>query len=141
MLRREDALALAKEKGLDLIEIAPTANPPVARIISYDKFRYQKEKEEKKQRHAQKAKEIKQVRITPRAADNDLQIKARHAEAFLEAGHNVEINLFMRGREKGNKEWGLQKLREFLGMIRTPHKITFEPRFAGKGFIAQIAKK
>ena len=140
-MKREDAFRLAQEKGLDLIEIAPAANPPVARIISYDKFRYQKEKEEKKQRHAQRAKELKHVRISPRAAENDLQIKARQADAFLEEGHAVEINLFLRGREKGNKEWGLQKLKEFLTMIRVPHKITFEPKFVGKGFLIQIGKK
>ena len=126
---------------MDLIEIAPTANPPVARIISFDKFRYQKEKEQKKQSQAQKTKELKQVRITPRAAKNDLQIKARLAEEFLEKGHKVAINLFLRGREKGNKVWNLGKLTEFLALIKVPHQVTAEPKVGGRGMIVQIIKK
>jgi translation initiation factor IF-3 len=132
---------LAKEKNLDLIEIAPTAKPPVAQIISFDKFRYQKEKELKKQHLAQKkTAELKQIRISPRAGQHDLETKAKLIEKFLEAGHKVEINLWLRGREKYNKDWGLLKLREFLKIIKTPHKITLEPRFAGRGFIVQITK-
>ncbi|MDI6734514.1 MAG: translation initiation factor IF-3 [Patescibacteria group bacterium] len=141
ILKREKALRLAQEKGLDLIEIAPTANPPVARIISFDKFRYQKEKEEKKQRQAQKTKELKYIRISPRAAPNDLQIKADQTQKFLEEGHQVEILLFVRGREKGNKDWNLKKLNEFLDMIKMPHLINLEPKFVGKGFVVQIIKK
>ena len=141
VLKREDAFGLAKEKGLDLIEIAATASPPVARIMSFDKFRYLKEKEDKKQKQAQKTKELKHVRITPRAAGNDLQVKARMADKFLQDGHRVEINLFLRGREKGNKEWGFMKLREFLEMIKTPYEIVMEPKAGGRGLIAQITKK
>ncbi|MDI6820856.1 MAG: translation initiation factor IF-3 [Patescibacteria group bacterium] len=141
VLKREEALRLAKEKGLDLIEIAPTAKPPVAHIISFDKFRYQKEKEEKKQRQAQKTKELKHIRISPRAALNDLRIKANQTESFLEYGHQVEILLFVRGREKGNRDWNLKKLNGFLNMIKIPHLINLEPRFVGKGFIVHIAKK
>ena len=141
VLAREEALRLAEGRGLDLVEIVPGASPPVARIISFDKFRYQKEKEEKKQRQAQKAKELKTVRITPRAALNDLQVKARKADKFLENGHKVEINLFLRGRERRNKERGLQKLNEFLEMINIPHKVTMETRRGGRGFVTQITKK
>ena len=141
VLSRAQAFHLAVEAGLDLIEIAPNATPPVARIISHDKFRYQKEKEEKKQRLAQKAKGLKQVRITARAAENDLLIRVRQAEAFLKEGRQVEINLALRGREKGNKEWARKKLEEFLRMITLPHEIIVPPRAGGRGFIAQIGKK
>jgi translation initiation factor IF-3 len=140
-MKREDALALAKEKSLDLIEIAPGANPPVARIMSFDKFRYHQEKEEKKHRNAQRQKELKQVQITPRSALNDLQIKARKAEEFLKDGHKVTVSLFLRGREKANKEWALKKMREFISMITVSHEVTMEPKQGGRGYIAQIAKK
>ena len=90
---------------------------------------------------AQKAKELKQVRITPRAAENDLKVKIKKLEEFLEEGHKVEIGLFLRGREKGNKDWGLKKLNEFLGMITVPYVLTLPPRQGGRGFIAQVAKK
>lgn len=135
------ALGMAKEKGLDLIEIAATAKPPVVRIISYDKFRYQKDKEERKQRQAQKANEMKQVRITPRAAMNDLMVKAKRADKFLEEGHKVEVGIFLRGREKANKEWALGKLEEFLKLITVEHQRLVEPKKGGRGFIVQIAKK
>ena len=141
VMKREDALALAKEKSLDLIEIASAVNPPVARIMSFDKFRYHQEKDEKRQRNAQKQKDLKQVQITPRSALNDLQIKAKKAEDFLNEGHKVTISLFLRGREKANKEWALKKMREFISMIAVSHEITMEPKQGGRGFIAQIAKK
>ncbi len=141
VMKLEEALKIAVESNLDLIEIAPVAKPPVAKIISFDKFRYQKEKEDKKQRHGQQIKELKHVRITPRAAKNDLSIKARQTDKFLEGGHRVEINLFLRGREKGNKEWGFMKLKEFLEMIKTPHEVTVSPKSGGRGLITQISKK
>lgn len=140
-MKRDAALLAAREKGLDLIEISAAANPPVARIMSFDKFRYQKEKEEKKQKAAVKAKEMKQVRITPRAALGDLQVKLRKVEEFLAEGHHIEIGVFLRGREKGNKEWGLEKLNEFLKMIKTPYNVTLPPRPGGRGFVTQIVKK
>lgn len=142
VLKREEALQRAKELGFDLIEIAPTATPPVTRIISFDKFRYQQEKQEKKQRQAQKAKELKHVRISPRSAENDLRIKAKQAETFLKEGHKVEIILFLRGREKANKAWGLEKLEKFLTMIKFPHETTVPPKQGGRGgYVMQIAFK
>jgi translation initiation factor IF-3 len=142
IISREAALTLAQEKNLDLIEIAPTAKPPVAQIISFDKFRYQKEKELKKQRLAlKKTAELKQVRISPRVSHHDLEIKAGLVEKFLQAGHKVEINLFLKGREKYNKDWGLLKLNEFLKIIKIPHKITREPKFIGRGFVVQLIKE
>ncbi len=141
VLKREDALALAKEKGFDLIEISANAKPPIAKIISFDKFRYQQGKEEKKQKTAQKAKELKQVQISPRAAENDLRIKAELAEEFLNKGHKVQINLFLRGREKGNKDWNNERMKTFLAMIKIPYQITMSSRPGGRGLVTQIAKK
>lgn len=138
---REAALKLAESRGLDLIEIAPSAQPPVARIISYDKFRYQKEKELKKQRATQKINELKQVRISARAAKNDLCIKAKKTEEFFNKGHKVEIMLRLKGREKYNRDWARYKLEEFLKMITLEYKITMEPRFGGQGLVMQISKK
>lgn len=137
----EAALKLAAEKGLDLIEIAATAKPPVAKIISFDKFRYQKEKELKKQRAGQKASGLKRVQISVKAAKNDLETKAKKLNEFLDEGDKVEILLVLRGREKYNKDWARQKLNEFLSLIGVEYKITMEPKFAGKGLAMQIVKK
>ena len=138
---REAALKLAKEKGFDLIEIAPTAKPAVAKIINYDKFRYQKEREFKKQRAGQKISELKQVQISVRAAQNDSKIKAEKVDEFLGKNYKVEIILRLRGREKYNKDWARYKLEEFLKMITVEYKIVLEPRFFGQGLVMQITGK
>ncbi len=117
------------------------ANPPVARLMSYDKFRYQKEKEEKKQQLATKGKELKGIRITVRAAQNDLQTRVIKLVKFLEDGHKVEITLALRGREKANKEWARKKLSDFMAMIPVPYTVTMEPKPGGRGFITQVMKK
>lgn len=137
----EAALKLAAEKELDLIEIAPMVKPPVAKIISFDKFRYQKEKELKKQRGGQKISELKTVQISARAAKNDLETQAKKIEKFLNEENKVEISLRLKGREKYNRDWARQKLNEFITMIPVEYKIAMEPRFGGKGIVMQITKK
>jgi translation initiation factor IF-3 len=141
VLARNEALRIAQEKNMDLIEIAPTAKPPVARIMNFDKFRYQKEKELKKQRASQKAQVMKQIRISGRAALNDLKIKAAKIDEFLAEGHPVEIQLVLRGREKAHKEWARAKLEEFLKIINPDHKIISQIKSGGNGLIVAIAKK
>ena len=141
IMPREAALKLAEERGLDLIEIAPTAKPPVVKIISFDKFRYQKEKESRKQRASQKVSELKQIRISPREALNDLQIQRKKVDKFLEQGHKVEIMLWLRGREKYNRDWAYQKLNEFSKIITTEYMVINGPKFGGRGLIVQIVKK
>lgn len=137
----QSALAAAVAKGMDLILIVPNANPPVAKIANFDKFRYEKEKEFKKQRQVQKALEMKQIQISLREAKNDLSTKIKRLEKFMEAGHKVEILLTLRGREKSKRDFGREKLQEFLGMITIPYTITQEISNAGRGLSAQIAKK
>ena len=141
VLSREEALLRAKAQGTDLIEIAPHAKPPVARLISFDKYRYEKEKEFKKERLAQKNTGSKQGQISARAAENDLRVKLRQLEKFMAEGHPIEIRVRLRGREKRNTEWAFQKLRAFMGMIAVPYKVTSEPKAGGFGISVQITKK
>lgn len=142
VLSRAEALALAKpDTGLDLIEIAANAKPPVARLMSFDKYRYEQGKAEKKERLAQKTVGMKQVQISARAGLNDLAVKIRQLEGFLAEGHPIEVQMRLRGREKGNKDWARHKLNDFLQMITTEYRITSEPRFAGRGMIVQLTKK
>jgi translation initiation factor IF-3 len=140
VLSRESALALAKEKEIDLIEIAPAANPPVAKLIAFDKFRYQREKEMKKQRLAQKSAEMKQIWIGPKTAQNDLLVKSRQIEKFLDEGSAVEIRMRLKGREKKNKEWARQKLAEFLKMITLQYKVLNETKAKSPELKVQIRK-
>ncbi|MDE2018907.1 MAG: translation initiation factor IF-3 [Patescibacteria group bacterium] len=142
VMKRTEALALATpESGLDLIEVSPNAKPPVARLMSYDKFRYEEAKREKTERKAQKSAELKHVQITVRAAQNDLLIKVKQVEKFFKDGHPIEVNLRLRGREKRNKDWAMQKLNEFLQMLPMEYKRVNEPRFGMNGPSVQIVKK
>ena len=127
--------------GLDLVEISPNAKPPVARLINFDKYRYQQEKAEKKERQLQKSSGMKQVQISARAAHNDLLIKAQQADKFLEEGHTVEIQMRIRGREKAHRDWSDQKLKEFLGLITHEYKVLSSPKSGGRGLLMQIGKK
>lgn len=141
VMPRDKALALTRaEEGLDLIEVVPGANPPVVRLMSYDKYRYEQEKAEKKERRAIKSASIKRVQISPRAASHDLQVRIKQLEEFLAEGHPVEVYVRLRGREKYNKGWANAKLQEFLKMISVEYKIVSAPKFA-QGLSVQIAKK
>lgn len=134
-------MALAEEKQIDLIEVNPDAKPPVVRLVSFDKYRYQKEKEDKKGRRTQKSSGLKQIRISARAAQNDLLTRIRKLEEFLNSGHQVEIVMKLRGREKRNKSWALKKMEEFLKMITIEYKIIALPKAGGFGITAMIMKK
>ncbi|MBI2623116.1 MAG: translation initiation factor IF-3 [Candidatus Liptonbacteria bacterium] len=142
IMAREEALKLAHpEEGLDLIEISPAANPPVARLMSFDKYRYEVEKKEKKERQTRAKTGLKHVQISARAAKNDLLIKSRQADKFLSEGHQVEIQMRLRGREKYNRPWALERLKAFLGMITVEYKAIDAPQFGGRGMAMHIIKK
>jgi len=143
VIKTGEALRLAQAKNLDLIVVTEAANPPVARIMSFDKFRYEEEKKEKKQRlvQKQKTKDLKTVQISPREADHDLAMKRQRAEKFLNEGHEVKFVLSLRGREKGKKGWAAERFSEFLKTITIACQITLPIREGGRGFIAQIIKK
>lgn len=142
VMARADALALTRpEDGVDLIEIASAAKPPVVRLMNYDKFRYEEEKRIKKERLAQKGIAMKVVQITAKAAHNDLMVKVRQVEKFFGEGHPVEVTMRLRGREKRNKDWAMEKLKEFLTLLPMEYKRLTEPRFLGNGPAIQIAKK
>jgi len=109
--------------------------------MSYDKFRYQKEKELKKQYAAQKIGELKQVKISMKEAINDMNVKAKRANEFLEKDNKVDITVVMRGREKMFKDLAYKKLEAFLKLIIVEYKKTSEPKFGGRGLSVQITKK
>lgn len=141
VIETSEALRLAKEKGLDLVEISPMAMPPVVKIISFDKYRYQEEKKWKKQRATQKIQEMKQVQISVREAIHDLGVKAVRVNKFLGEGNKVEVLLNLRGREKAHQDLAKQKLRDFIKMVDPEHKILSDIKWTGRGFNIQIVKK
>ena len=143
VMSRDEALKLAKEKGLDLIEFAPLAKPPVARIMDYGKFAYREEKEERKQKAKQK-KTLKVVRLGLNAGLNDLKVKAGKADEFLEEGLKVQVELVLKGRAKYQKTFsdlGKQKVEDFLKLISMPVKIISELKKQPKGWNITIVKQ
>ena|SRR3989344_4165109 len=118
------ALGLARETSLDLVEVSPTNNPPVVKITDYGKFLYEREKRERSAKKSLSASnEIKTVRITFRASDHDLGIRANQADKFFAKGHKVRIELKLRGREKAMFDNAKNKMEAFLKMVKTPHVV------------------
>ncbi len=140
VLNLEEAKRRAQEAGLDLVVVTESANPPVAKIVSYDKFRYQKEKELKKQKQ-QKGPESKRIQISPREAEHDLSFKLKKLEEFLGAGHKVEIQMTLRGREKGMRDYAKGKLEDFLKKVEAPFRQTQPISPGGRGLTTQIEPK
>lgn len=101
-----DALKLAQERGKDLVEIAPQANPPVCKILDYSKYRYEEEKKARDARKKQKGGHLKEVRIRPRISDHDLDIKLKHAAEFLSELNKVQLTVIFMGREMQHRDLG-----------------------------------
>jgi len=131
---------MAKEEGLDLIEIAPNAKPPVCRIMDYGKFQYQKSRKEKLQKSKQKRTEIKGIRISPRIGQHDLNFKAKQAEKFLNQGHKVKIEMILKGREKGLIDIAKEKLNKFIEIIELETVFEQEIKRQPRGLFVIITK-
>lgn len=138
-----EALRLANERRLDLVEVGPFAKPPVAKIMDYGKYMYQKERKEKGSKQGKSpAQEVKTVRIGLKTGPHDLSIRAQQTDKFLAKGHRVRIELLLKGREKGMAHLGQGKLEEFLKLITVHHAVE-EPikRFPmGLGLLIKPAK-
>ena len=111
-----EALARAEERELDLVLVGPTANPPVAKIIDYGKFRYEQDRKERKNR-AKKVQEVKEIRISYNTGEGDLQIKLTQAKRFLTEGHRLKLRLKLVGREVAFKEKAVEQMDKFRDMI------------------------
>jgi translation initiation factor IF-3 len=109
-----DARALADKQGLDLVEISPTANPPVCKIMNYGKFKYDQEKKTKDARKHQVANRLKEVKYHVNVEEHDFQTKLRHMREFIEEGHRVKVSLFFRGRENAHQELGFEVLKRVI---------------------------
>lgn len=127
-----DALQKAKDVDLDLVEVSPNANPPVARIVDWGKYNYQKTKQQQQSRKKNKNLDIKQIRFGLKIGDNDLDIKLKKVRAFLEAGHKVKITAFYRGREMAHKEIGYDLLDKVVHKIEDIAVVEQDPQFSGK---------
>ena len=138
-----EAQLLAKEQGVDLVEIAANANPPVVKIIDWGKYQYQKMKEEAKNRKKarEKQSELKQMKVGLKISENDLNIKVRKMREFLDDGDRVKIMIIFRGREMAHKEIGSELLDKIIGLLGEDVVIEGKAQFNGRNLSTQVRKK
>ncbi|MBS1915863.1 MAG: translation initiation factor IF-3 [Bacteroidetes bacterium] len=137
----QDALRLAQEQQLDLVEISPNADPPVCKIIDYNKFLYEKKKKEKEMKAKSKASEVKEIRFTPNTDDHDFDFKAKHAEKFLKDGDKVKAYVQFKGRAIQFKERGELLLLKFAERLNEVGVLEGMPKMEGKRMLAIWAPK
>lgn len=133
------ALALADEHGLDLVEVSPQAQPPVVKLISFDKFKYQQKKAEQLQKKRVKKVEVKTIRLSAKIAAHDIATKAKRADEFLQDGDWVKLELRMRGREQAFLDVAHKQLESFKAAITLPYRIEVPAKKAGNTISTTLA--
>ena len=133
VLKIADALQMARDEGMDLIEVSPKAQPPVCKLMDYGSFKYQKEKEAKKQRAAQKEVEIKGIRLSMRIGDDDMAVRRKQAAKFLDKGQKVRIEMILRGREKAHRQRASETIHQFIELLRDDYDIRVESPLKNMG--------
>jgi translation initiation factor IF-3 len=137
----KDALALAQERGLDLVEIAATANPPVCKILDYKKFLYELKKKQKEVKANAAKVVVKEIRLGPNTDDHDFNFKLKHAQSFLEDGAKIKVYVFFKGRSIVYKEQGEVVLLRFAQELEEIGKVDQLPKLEGKRMIMFISPK
>src|SRR3990167_8939570 len=132
VLSRAEALAAAREAGLDLVEVSPDSSPPVARIVDWGKYNYQRTKQLQKSRAKSKPLDMKQMRIGLKISEHDLEVKLRKVRQFLEAGHKVKIAIVYRGRELAHKDLGYKMADRVINLLGDGIAVDQQPEFAGR---------
>ena len=136
-----EALDMARDQGVDLVEISPNANPPVCRLIDYSKFLYQQKKRQKEMKAKQVKVEVKEIRFGPQTDEHDYQFKLKHAKEFLEEGNKVRAYVFFRGRSILFKEQGEVLLLRFANDLEEYGKVESMPSLEGKKMFLYLAPK
>ncbi|MDD5427900.1 MAG: translation initiation factor IF-3 [Candidatus Omnitrophica bacterium] len=139
VLATPEALKRAEEAGLDLVEVAPTAVPPVCRIMDYSKYKYEQEKREKEARKKQKIVHLKEIRLSPKIGEHDYQFKVRNLEDFLKRGDKVKVTMMFKGREMAHVDLGRKILDRLASDISQIGEIEEPPRQEGR-FINMVIR-
>ena len=132
IISSDEALKIAQDEGLDLVLIAPEAKPPVVKIMDFGKFKYQQEKKAKEAKKKQVKIDVKEIKLTVKIAQNDLNYKVKHALEFLAQGKHVKFRVFLRGREMGNPEAGVEVLNHVMEMVGEAGIIDKKPHLEGR---------
>jgi translation initiation factor IF-3 len=139
ILSIQEALQLAFERNLDLVEVAPNAVPPVCRLLDYGKYQYEKQKKDREARKAQKIIEIKEIRLRPRTGEHDLDTKVRQAVSFLEEGSKVKVAVRFRGREITHPEIAREQLAEFEEKVGSAAIVELQPLMEGRNLFMLLS--
>lgn len=136
-----EALKMAKEKDLDLVEVSPNANPPVCKILDYGKYRFEQEKKLRESKKNQKVLKLKEIRMQPKIGPGDLDTKAKHVQEFLDEGNKVKVTIRFRGRELAHTELGYDVLNEVLKRLTSAYVVEKQPAMDGKTMSMTISAK
>lgn len=136
-----EALRLAQERDLDLVEVAPNASPPVCRLLNYGKFLYERAKKEREARKAQKVTEIKEIRMRPKIGEHDINVKLRRVREFLDEGAKVKIRVRFRGREMSYQELGRKLLDDIAARLADVAMVEQEPHMEGPTMLMLVTSK
>ena len=136
-----EAQKIADERKLDLVKIAPTAKPPVCRIMDYGKYKFDQAKKEKEARKKQKTVDVKELRLSPSIDTHDVQVKVKKANEFLKDGDKVKISIRFRGREIGHSKVGMQIMEDFVKATEEFGTVDKQPKMEGKSLVMFLAPK
>jgi translation initiation factor IF-3 len=134
-----DAINMARQHGVDLVEIAPNATPPVCRIVDYGKYRYEQAKKEKEAKKHQHANKVKEIQLSPSIDPHDFGVKLNHAIEFLCEEMKVKVTLRFRGREMAHKEFGFQQVQKFIREVAPYGHPDADPKLIGKGIVLMLS--
>ena len=137
----QEALELAREQGLDLVEVAPLANPPVVKILDYGKFKFENEKKVRDSKKKQKLLKLKEIRMQPKIDDHDLDFKSKHIKGFLAEGNKVKVTVRFRGRELAHTELGLEVLKDVLARLDGDYVLDKSPAMEGRFMSMVLSSK
>ncbi len=137
----EDAMRMAREKGLDLVEVAPKASPPVCRIMDFSKYKYEQEKKERLSRKKQKIVHIKEMRLKPNIEEHDYQTKLRHLKRFLSRGDKTKISLMFRGREMAHVDVGRNVMNRLMSDLSDIANVEKAPSLEGRFMVMVMTPK
>lgn len=139
ILSRNDAISMAKEHGMDLVEVAATADPPVCRIMDYGRFKYEAQKKKQEAKKRQTVIQIKEIKLRPKTDDHDFDTKVKHVRRFLEDGDRCKVTIFFRGREIVHKDRGMAVLERVIEETKDVGKVDQEPRTEGRTLQMMLA--
>ena len=137
----KECIRLAQVRGLDLVEISPTAVPPVCRIMDYGKFKYDQHKKQRQSRKHQATTKVKEIKFHANVEDHDFETKVRHASEFLETGNRVKFSLFFRGRENAHQEMGFAVMKRAIERLQEFGNVEQTPKLAGRSILMFMTPK